>query len=81
MPFVKTTDGPSTATTTFRLTPGSSQAEEFAIQFEGVVWGAIGRGTTDTDVVYLRLKNADGEACFIYPNATQDGIVVQATRP
>ena len=41
----------------------------------------FGRGTTDTDVVYLLLRNADGEVSYIYPNATQNGIVVQATKP
>ena len=41
----------------------------------------VGRGTTDTDVVYLALRNADGEVAYIYPNAAQNGIVVQATKP
>jgi len=41
----------------------------------------VGRGTTDTDIVYLLLRNADGEVSYIFPNATQNGIVVQATKP
>lgn len=41
----------------------------------------IGRGTTDTDVVYIQLRNADGEVAYIYPNALQNAIVVQATKP
>ena len=41
----------------------------------------IGRGTTDTDVVYLALRNADGELAYIYPNAAQNAIVVQAAKP
>ena len=41
----------------------------------------IGRGTTDTDVVFLALRNSDGELAYVFPNATQDGITVQATRP
>lgn len=41
----------------------------------------IGRGTTDTDVVYLALRNSDGELAYIFPNALQTGITVQATKP
>jgi len=41
----------------------------------------VGRGTTDTDVVYLQLRNADGEVAYIYPTALQTGIIVQATKP
>ena len=41
----------------------------------------IGRGTTDTDVVYIALRNSDGELAYIFPNATQNGITVQATKP
>lgn len=41
----------------------------------------FGRGTTDTDVVYLLLRNSDGEVSYIFPNATQNGITVQATKP
>ena len=41
----------------------------------------IGRGTTDTDVVYIALRNSDGELAYIFPNATQDGITVQAAKP
>ena len=41
----------------------------------------LGKGATDTDITYWRLQNADGEACYIYPNATQDAIVVSNTKP
>jgi len=41
----------------------------------------VGRGTTDTDIVYLALRNADGELAYIFPNALQTGIVVQAAKP
>ena len=41
----------------------------------------IGRGTTDTDVVYIALRNTDGELAYIFPNATQNGITVQAAKP
>jgi len=43
--------------------------------------GIIGRGSTDTDITYLMLKNADGEICYLYPNATQDALTVSNTKP
>lgn len=51
-----------------------------------IIWGSsvaatLGRGTTDTDITFLALRNADGELCYIYPNATQDGITVSDTHP
>jgi len=39
------------------------------------------RGTTDTDITGWILYNADGEACYVYPNATQDGIIVSSSQP
>ena len=41
----------------------------------------IGRGTTDTDVVFIALRNSDGELAYIFPDALQTGITVQAARP
>lgn len=41
----------------------------------------FGRGTTDTDVTFLALRNSDGELTYILPNAAQNAIVVQAGRP
>lgn len=79
MPFAKHVDG--NGGTAFRLIPSSSQDEEFTVEFAAGVSASIGRGTTDTDIVYLRLKNADGESAYVFPNASQDGITVQATRP
>jgi len=35
----------------------------------------------DPEVTYIVLYNKDGEKCYIYPNTTQDGIVVSATKP
>lgn len=56
---------------TLRIT--DDRSSEPAIEF--------GRGTTDTDVVYLALRNSDGELAYIFPNATQNGITVQASKP
>jgi len=41
----------------------------------------IGRGTTDTDITYIALRNADGTKCYIYPDAAGTGIVVSTTKP
>jgi len=41
----------------------------------------IGRGTTDTDITFIALRNASGTKCYIYPNATGDGITVSTTKP
>lgn len=51
------------------------------IDGDGNLVAEIGRGTTDTDITFLLLKNADGESAYIFPNAAQTGIVVQATKP
>lgn len=77
MPFnkVQRSDG----STVFEQTPNGGN-EEFVIDFKGVEV-AIGRGTTDADITYIRLQNADGESAYCFPNATQDGITVQASRP
>ena len=41
----------------------------------------IGRGDTDTDITYIRLKNAGGTDIYIYPNAGGDGITISDTKP
>jgi len=41
----------------------------------------IGRGDTDTDITYIRLKNAGGNDIYIYPNAGGDGVTVSNTKP
>ncbi len=39
------------------------------------------RGTTDTDITALALRNQDGTECFIYPNAAGNGVIVTAVAP
>jgi hypothetical protein len=41
----------------------------------------IGRGTTDTDITYIALRNASGTLCYVYPNASANGITVSSTKP
>jgi len=51
------------------------------VTFATGVDAEIGRGTTDTDITYMALRNADGELCYVFPNADQNAIVVQAGKP
>jgi hypothetical protein len=41
----------------------------------------VGRGTSDTDATYIALKSTDGTTAYIYPNSTENGIVVSTTHP
>lgn len=41
----------------------------------------VGRGSTDTDITYVALRNDTGVKCYIYPNAAGNGIVVSTTKP
>ena len=60
------------------------QTEDGKLQFvqsNGAVLMEIGRGTSDTDITYIRLYNADGESAYMYPNADQDAAVVSGSAP
>lgn len=60
------------------------QTEDGKLQFvqsDGAVLMELGRGSTDTDITFIRLYNADGESAYVYPNATQDGITVSGSAP
>ena len=41
----------------------------------------IGRGDTDTDITYLRLKNASGTNTYLYPNSSGDAVSVSSSKP
>ena len=45
------------------------------------ILGEINQGDSDVDITYWLMYNADGEVCYVYPNATQDGILVSASKP
>lgn len=68
---------------TVKLVPqgGGSETKEVIIEFAPGVFVGVGRGVTDTDITYLAMKNADGELCYVYPNAAQNDITVSATKP
>lgn len=41
----------------------------------------FGRGETDTDITYIKLYNASGTVCYVYPDAAGTGITVSTTKP
>lgn len=41
----------------------------------------LGRGETDSDITYMVLRNASGDACYIYPDAAGTGVTVSSTKP
>jgi hypothetical protein len=55
--------------------------EKLHVWWDTNVDAVLGRGVTDTDITYLALRNANGTKCYIYPNATGNGIVVSTTKP
>lgn len=59
----------------------SSPAEKLHIVWVSGVDAEVGRGTTDPDITYLALRNANGTRCYIYPDAAGTGIVVSTTKP
>lgn len=57
--------------------------ERFEIEWSTNIDAEIGKGTgtVDPDITFIALRNADGEKCYIYPNAAQNAIIVSATKP
>ena len=41
----------------------------------------LGRGDTDTDITYIKLKNEEGEDVYIYPNEDGDGLEITTIKP
>lgn len=41
----------------------------------------VGRGTTDTDITYIALRNSAGTKCYIYANTAGNDITVSTTKP
>lgn len=59
----------------------STPAEKLHIEWDSGVDAEVGRGTTDPDITYMALRNANGTKCYIYPDAAGTGIVVSTTKP
>lgn len=47
---------------------------------KGAVY-ALGRGESDTKVTYIKLFNTGGTACYLYPNAAGNGLIVSTAKP
>ncbi len=50
---------------------GNSENAEVVVEFDrtdagGVIDAALGRGATDTDRTYLRLRRSDGVSVYVY---------------
>ena len=55
--------------------------EVLEIKVDGKVYCTIGRGTTDTDIGYIKLPNAGGVDTHIYPNSEGNGVLADTTIP
>jgi len=55
--------------------------EKVYVEWATGVDAEMGRGTSDPDITYLALRNANGTRCYIYPDAAGTGIVVTTTHP
>jgi len=60
----------------------TSPDEKFEVEWvSGGTDVEVGRGTTDTDITFITLRNASGTKYYIYPNAAGNGLTVTATKP
>lgn len=64
----------------FEADGGGSENEEFIVRFDEDVEAAVGRGETDTDRTYLRLKRSDGTDVYLYVD-TGTTLTVSTTKP
>lgn len=53
--------------------------ETIKFKWSDTIYAEIGRGTSDTDIIYLRLRNANGDESYIIPNSTNDGVLNEGT--
>ena len=59
---------------------GGSEEAEFVIEFADGVEAAVGRGETDEDRTYVRLKRSDGTDVYLYVD-TGTTLTVSTTKP
>lgn len=61
-----------------------TQPSPMAVWFDEVgLVAEVGRGESDAEITYLALYSTQdgGTKCYIYPNATSNGITVSDTKP
>jgi len=59
----------------------SSPAEKVSVFWDANVDAEIGRGTNNTNITFLSLRNANGTKCYIYPDPTGTTLMVSTTKP
>ena len=59
---------------------GGSEEAETIVEFADGVTAAIGRGSTDTDITYIRLNRADGSDIYLYVSSGTT-ITASTTKP
>lgn len=74
-------DGEGTDSVLYISSSEVKAAGKVTVEFDTGVDAIIGRGTSDTDITYIALRNSAGILCYIYPNSTGNGIVVRTTAP
>ncbi len=55
--------------------------ERFEIEWSANVDIELGNGASDTDITFIKMRNADGEVTYCYPHADQNAIICQSTKP
>ncbi|MFH2036754.1 MAG: dockerin type I repeat-containing protein [Candidatus Zixiibacteriota bacterium] len=55
--------------------------EKLHVLWDPNVDAELGRGTSNTNITYMALRNANGTKCYIYPDPTGNTIIVSTTKP
>jgi hypothetical protein len=58
-----------------------SSGQEFKATWDTNVDARLGRGSSDTDITYIALRNANGTIVYLYPNSSGNGLNVSTTIP
>ena len=61
--------------------PASQTDGAVRVVWDDNVEAELGRGSSDPDITYIRLRNTGATFYYLFPNAAGDGVTVQATRP
>nr|MBN2277965.1 hypothetical protein [candidate division Zixibacteria bacterium] len=59
----------------------AAPAEKVQVFWANNVDAEVGRGTTNTSITFLSLRNANGTKCYIYPDPTGTVLMVSTTKP
>lgn len=59
----------------------TSPDEKFEAEWSANVDAEIGRGATDTDITFIKLRSPDGTAYYLYPADDGGSLTISATKP